>query len=231
MKIIILAAGRGMRLGKIVPKPLVSVNGRKTILDFQLEQLTKISSLSDIIIVVGYKYGQFIRKFPDLTYVYNNKYAKTNTAKSLLCAMEKIENEDVMWLNGDVFFDDSKIIELLLKCNNSCSLVNNEKCGKEEVKYCLDGKGYVKRISKQVNRSEGEVLGINLIKKKDVELFNRELAKVKDDDYFEKALENLILKNELKLKPIYVKDFFCKEVDFLTDLKKVKEYIKSKNVK
>jgi len=76
--------------------------------------------------------------------------------------------------------------------------------------------------------AKGEALGINLIKAKDLGLFKQELEKVDKKDYFEKALENLTLRDGLKLKPVNVGEFFCHEIDFPEDLEKVKKYV-SKN--
>ena len=53
----------------------------------------------DIMIVVGYKKKIIMKKFPNCLFVCNDLYDKTNTSKSLLCAMEKIQNEDVLWRN------------------------------------------------------------------------------------------------------------------------------------
>ena len=41
MKAIILAAGMGMRLESLVPKPLIALNDEKTIMDYQIEKLIK----------------------------------------------------------------------------------------------------------------------------------------------------------------------------------------------
>ncbi|MBW2978210.1 phosphocholine cytidylyltransferase family protein [Candidatus Woesearchaeota archaeon] len=227
MKAVILAAGMGTRLFSLMPKPLISLKNEKTILGFQVERLSEIIGLHNIIIVVGYKHHIIMEKFPKLTYIYNHEYTQTNTSKSLLYALNKIQDEDVLWINGDVYFD-KEILKLLLNCEDSCCLVDNKKCGEEEIKYNLNEDGYIKELSKKVKEVKGEALGINIIRKKELELFKKELEKVEKKDYFEKALENLALTNKLKLKPVNVDSLFCQEIDFPEDLKKVKEYI-SKN--
>jgi len=104
-------------------------------------------------------------------------------------------------------------------------LVNKNNCGPEEIKYSLDDSGNIKNLSKEVNLSKGESLGINLIKKNNLDVFRRELEKVNDSDYFEKALEKLISDNKLILKPVFVGNLFCKEIDFPEDLEEVKNYL------
>ncbi len=228
MKAVILAAGMGTRLGTLVPKPLSSLIDEKTILDFQIERLSKVLDIDNIIIVVGYKKEIIMEKSPQLMFVYNNAYAQTNTAKSLLIALKKI-SEDVIWLNGDVFFDE-KVLDLLLNTESSCSLVDQKKCGEEEVKYNLNNKGFVHNISKMVQNAKGECLGINLIRKKDLSLFRDELERVDNKDYFEKALESLTVSNRLALQPVDVGPFYCNEIDYEEDLQDVKNYILKHNV-
>ena len=56
MKVIILAAGRGKRLGhytKEIPKPLIDING-KSIIERQIE-LFKKNGITEIFVVRGYK--------------------------------------------------------------------------------------------------------------------------------------------------------------------------------
>lgn len=212
----------GVRSGYSIPKPLIILKNKRTILDFQLERLSRKIGLHNILVVVGYKKELIMEKFPELIYVYNRNYAKSNTSKSLLLALKKIE-DDVIWMNGDVYFDEA-ILDLLNSSKYSCCLVEQKKCVSEEVKYIVKG-GFISRLSKSLSQSEGESLGVNLIRKKDLHVFREELGKVNSKDYFEKALENLVLENKLKLKPIKVGSFFCKEMDFESDIKSVKKYL------
>jgi choline kinase len=229
MKIVILAAGMGTRLGTLIPKPLTSLKNEETILDFQIKNLLNYVSINDILIVVGYKKEIIMEKYPELTFIYNEAYTKTNTSKSLLRALKKVDNCDVLWLNGDVYFNQ-KLISKLIQTKHSCILVDNKKCGDEEVKYKINSKGNISELSKCVKDADGEALGINLIKSNDLPLFIKHLEKVNDDDYFEKGLENMIIKDKALIKPVSVENLFCQEVDFPEDLEETKKYInKQKN--
>jgi choline kinase len=229
MEAVILAAGMGTRLGSLIPKPLTSIHNEQTILDQQVEKLLDRKEIHNIYMVVGYKKEIIMELFPDLLFVYNSAYARTNTAKSLLLALNKIE-DDVIWLNGDVYFD-AQILDLMLHSPESACLVNVSKCNAEEVKYDLTPDGYIRHISKTVASPRGEALGINLVNKKDLGLFRSELARVRDGEYFEKALENLTLNKKLNLRPIDVGNHFCREVDFDEDLLAVQKYHRGKKPK
>ena len=229
MEAVILAAGMGTRLGSLIPKPLTSIQNEKTIMDLQIEKLSLKKEIHNIFLVVGYKKEIIMEKFPDSLFVYNSAYARTNTAKSLLTALTKI-NDNVLWMNGDVYFDE-EILDLMLESSESACLVNKSECNSEEIKYNLTPEGYIKNISKSVEPSQGEALGINLIRKKDLGIFRSELKKVADTDYFEKALENLTVTGQIKLKPIDVGSLFCREIDFEQDLLAVQKYHLAKNVR
>jgi len=226
MKVVILAAGMGTRLGTLIPKPLTPLINEKNILYFQIEKLKKYFSIHDIFIVVGYKKELIMESFPNLVFIYNHDYTQNNTGKSLLYALEKLD-DDVLWVNGDVYFD-SGVIDLMLKSNYSCCLVDTKKCGEEEIKYTLNKEGNIISLSKTIKNGIGEALGINLIKKRDLELFREELRKIGKNEYYEKALENLARENKIILKPINKGSYFCQEIDFPEDLERVKNYIKSK---
>lgn len=227
MKAIILAAGMGTRLGTLIPKPLTPLKDEKTILDYQIEKLSKKIGKDNIILIIGYKKEIIMEHHHDLIFVYNAEYAHTNTAKSLLKAAKKV-NEDFIWVNGDVFFDE-EVIDLLINSEHSACLVDNKKCSDEEIRYTLNEIGGIHELSKQVKGiCGGEAVGINLVKKKDIKLFIEELEKVAAKDYFEKALENLTLSKKLHLKPIHIKEFYVKEIDFPEDLAEVRKYLDSK---
>ncbi len=223
MNAIILGAGFGTRLSAVFPKPLLPLVGEKTILDFQIEKISKYIPIEKIIVVVGYKKELLMERFPDLTYVYNENYARTNTGKSLLKAV-KIVEDDLLWLNGDVYFDD-EVIPLILKRGKSSILVDHKKCGEEEVKYCLSKDGFITEISKSVKTPLGESLGVNFIEKKHLQKFRDSLSEIDDNDYFEKAVELMIKNNDVKFLPTDIGNCYCSEIDFPEDLEKVKQYI------
>ncbi|MDX2415074.1 MAG: NTP transferase domain-containing protein, partial [Bacteroidales bacterium] len=55
MKIVLLAAGIGSRLGNPYPKPLTRLNSGKQIMQQQVDNLVQYFDKNDIIVVVGFK--------------------------------------------------------------------------------------------------------------------------------------------------------------------------------
>lgn len=219
MKIIILAAGIGSRLGNPFPKPLTPLKNGKSIMKMQVQNLTTKFNVDDINVVVGFKKDLIMERFPELTYVYNPFFDRTNTSKSLLQALKKHKDKSVLWLNGDVVFD-AKILEILepyINEDKSFVAVNTSKVAEEEVKYTLKN-GFINELSKTVKNGLGEAVGINFISSKDIETFISRLEEVDDNDYFERGLELAIEKDNINVNAVDISAFNCMEIDFVEDL-------------
>ncbi len=218
MKSVILGAGFGSRLGKPMPKPLTILSSGEMIMERQVEALIKHMDIHDIIVIVGFKKDMIMEEFPELTYVFNNIFDRTNTARSLVRGLRKIDGEDVIWLNGDVVFDP-EVIERMYKFDGSCMAVNTASVAEEEVKYNVNSDGSIREVSKIVSNPLGEAVGINKITASDLSLFIEMLEKCDANDYFEKGIEFAIEKG-LSIYPVDISDLLCIEVDFEEDLDK-----------
>ena len=219
MKIIILAAGIGSRLGNPFPKPLTPLKNGKSIMQRQMDSITTYFDINDITTVVGFKKNLIMEQFPEVNYVYNPFFDTTNTSKSLLRALKKHRGNSILWFNGDVVFDPQLMSLLQNEMNNNQSFVsvNTQSVSDEEVKYTLKD-GFVESLSKEVKNGLGEAVGINFIAAKDLDVFINQLENCDDNDYFEKGLEMAIAINQLQLKVVDISAYNCIEVDFKEDL-------------
>ncbi len=219
MKIIILAAGIGSRLGNPFPKPLTPLKNGKSIMQRQMDSITTYFDINDITTVVGFKKNLIMEQFPEVNYVYNPFFDTTNTSKSLLRALKKHRGNSILWFNGDVVFDPQLVSLLQNEINNNQSFVsvNTQSVSDEEVKYTLKD-GFVESLSKEVKNGLGEAVGINFIAAKDLDVFINQLENCDENDYFEKGLEMAIAINQLKLKVVDISAYNCIEVDFKEDL-------------
>lgn len=227
MKAIILVAGIGKRLGKSLPKCLTELPGGETILDRQLRMLKSL--VDEVIAVVGFKKEIIMEVHPDILYVYNPNFTKTNTAKSLLTALDIIKEDDLLWLNGDVVFKEGTLEKIINVAGNVVA-VEYKECGNEEIKFILDKDKNIFRISKNVDKDEalGEAVGINKLTREGFNIFREALRKCSDNDYFEKAIE-LSYEEGLKFKAIDIGNENCVEVDFIEDLDNAWKIINNSN--
>ena len=223
LKIIILAAGIGSRLGNHYPKALTRLSNDKTMMQCQIESLLNYVTINDIHVVVGYKKNLIMDEFPNLIFLYNNDYDNTNTSKSLLLGLQKVCENDVLWLNGDVVFETT-ILQDIINFEKSCMAVNTANVGEEEIKYTLNESGTIAEVSKTVVDSLGEAIGIYKIIAKDIQLLINELKSCDNNDYFEKGIEGAI-KRGLDIYPVNISNKFCMEIDFEEDLHVVNQFL------
>ena len=116
MKVIIIAAGTGARLGKEVsklPKALLEVNGQ-TILSRQISILKKIG-IEEVVVITG----PYAEKFPsiDVNYVNDAKHNEHDILGSLLVAKDYIQGNIVITYS-DILFDENVLRQIIQqKCD------------------------------------------------------------------------------------------------------------------
>ncbi|HET9656277.1 MAG TPA: NTP transferase domain-containing protein [Kineosporiaceae bacterium] len=223
VQVTILAAGMGTRLGMPFPKPLTPLADGRSIMGRQLDNLYEgFGGRAQVTVVVGFRPDLVMAAFPDVRYVFNERFERTNTAKSLLKALKAgSSGGGVLWLNGDVVFDVQLLdrVGAMIADDVSFVCVNTAAVGEEEVKYRVDGDGFVTVLSKAVTDGLGEAVGINYIASSDRAMLIEHLENCTDEDYFERGIESAI-KAGLKVRPVDISEFFAVEVDFTDDLER-----------
>lgn len=206
---IILAAGVGSRIRPLTdhcPKSLLVVDG-KTILERMIINIRECG-IEHIVVVLGYLEDQirnFISaSFPSLKpkYIVNERYAKTNTAYSLMLAADAVKGQGFVKFDADVVFD-KKILQNLIDCDyGNCLCVDtNIQLDAEEVKVAINKNNQITRASKTLNPRDaiGESIGIEKISQEtSLNLFEELVVMMKDpinhQEYYEMAYERLIEK-------------------------------------
>ena len=228
-QIVILAAGMGTRLARPLPKPLTELSDGRSIMKQQIDNMKfAFGETFRLMIVVGFKLEAIIERFPEATFVYNELYDQTNTSKSLLKALRASGDGGALWLNGDVVFDPEVLNRVIpeITADHSFVVVNTAKVSDEEVKYTLDGQGFINQLSKTVVGGLGEAVGINFVSSADKDALIKRLEEVGDQDYFERGIELGIEQDSLRFKAIDISDLYAIEVDFDEDLQRANELFK-----
>lgn len=228
LQIVILAAGMGSRLGRSLPKPLTELNDGRSIMQQQHDNIrAAFGQEARITTVVGYRAETIVDAFPDVHYVYNDRYDQTNTSKSLLRALKATGKGGVLWMNGDVVFDPRVLGRAipLIQQDRSFVTVNTAKVSDEEVKYTVNAAGHIHELSKTVADGIGEAVGINFISAADKRALIAQLSRVDDQDYFERGIELAIGENGLIVSPLDISDLYAVEVDFAEDLDRANLFV------
>jgi choline kinase len=227
MRIVILAAGVGSRLGNPAPKPLTELADGRSIMGRQIENLARYFEPAAVSVVVGYKKDMIMEAFPDVSFIYNQNFGETNTSKSLLKALRQTGSDPVLWFNGDVVFEPDLLGRLLaqIAAGRSFVSVNTAQVGDEEVKYLLGPDGQISELSKTVVDGLGEAVGINFVSSADKPFLVARLADCDDQDYFERGIEMAIEKDGRRFSVVDVSESLCIEVDFAEDLDRANQAI------
>lgn len=132
MQAIMLAAGKGSRLGKYTKnntKCMLDVHG-ETLLERAIDALLE-AGIKDFILVLGYKKDnvkKFIKekeldKKINITYVDNDVYDTTNNIYSLYLAKDYLIQDDTILLESDLIYDKSIIKKLVNSKYDSAALI------------------------------------------------------------------------------------------------------------
>lgn len=223
LQAVILAAGMGTRLGRSLPKPLTPLRDGRPIMRQQIDNLRqRLGEDLPITAVVGYRAEVVMAASPDLSYVYNPHFDRTNTAVSLRRALQQSRAGGVLWLNGDVVFHPDVLTRVRpwLDAGTSFVCVNTEAVAEEEVKYTVDAEGFIDGLSKTVRGGLGEAVGINYVADRDKALLIRHLAACDPNDYFERGIETAIRDDGLRVHPVDIGADAAVEVDVEEDLRR-----------
>ena len=231
MQAVILVAGVGSRLGRLVndkPKCLLDVGGI-TILDYQINQLINTINIkpSKIFVVGGYKF-ETLKYLEDkkINLIYNPKYQEYNNIYSFYLINEYVK-EDFILLNGDTLFHPDILKNLGNIGKGTYFVVDNSKrLGEEEMKVLIK-EGRILRFGKDIplEYANGEYIGIAKFDIKDAWIiFNKikELIKQGITDIWYEIGINYVL-NKIIAKPIYTNGLPWIEVDTPEDYKVAKQ--------
>lgn len=153
MKVVILSAGIGSRLGDLtqsIPKSFLKIND-KSIIETQLYYLNE-QGLDDITVVVGYKAEKIKEKFRGvLKYIYNPIYKETNSSYSLWLARKEVLNG---WLhiNCDLIFHPQILKDFLNHpSQNALAVDTNVEPDDDGERVKVDKNGRIMLIQKRMD--------------------------------------------------------------------------------
>ncbi len=118
-QILILAAGKGARMGSDIPKVLISLNQKPIILHL-LHELEKINQLAKPIVVVGFRY-QDVKTILGDGYTYALQERQLGTGHAVMAAKGQIKAENILVLYGDMPFIKAESLKKLMHLHHDQS--------------------------------------------------------------------------------------------------------------
>lgn len=228
---IILAAGKGNRLGENLPKALVEVAGRP-LLQYQLNFLQAIGA-KEIIVVTGFQ-GEDVAKLgerllPAVRIVTNSEFQKKGNLPSLLAAFE-VTDASVLVMNVDHLYLVAKRAavptffgnEILVFCDFK------EKLDPDERGVLLGENGFIKKIDKHLERWDCGCVGLTYIPENKRAAYLRAIPatvdKLGDATGYENVLQTLADMGE-KVAVADVSGICPIEIDYPEELVRAREVV------
>ena len=121
MKALILNSGLGSRMGVLTsehPKCMTEIAGQETILSRQLRMLSE-RGIAEIIMTTGFfdsvlvNYCHSLELPLHFTFINNPLYSETNYIYSIYCARDFLKDDDLLFMHGDLVFEDSVLDEVI----------------------------------------------------------------------------------------------------------------------
>jgi choline kinase len=225
MQAIIMAAGKGSRLGNLtenMPKSFLEIKGIKMI-EYNISMLHAFG-IRDIIIVTGYHsemFEELVEKIDGIRCVFNPFYEMVNVLGSFYMAKDFL-HDDFVYLHADTLCAP-EIFEAMLREEGDIILpVDYGPCDEEAMKVKVKD-GRVIEINKTMEcvASEGEFIGIAKINKSVIGELDKAVVELMKEkafmSYFEGAVQKVIDEQFFRVKSIPTQEFFWSEVDFIQD--------------
>ena len=232
MRAVILAAGKGSRLGNLtddIPKSMLKLNDNHTLLSYNIMQLSE-ADIESIILVSGYQSQKIEEYAQELAKIYgipieivlNPFWDNCNVLGSFYMSLEVIK-DDFIFLHADTLSSKEVIDGLIASASDACLAVDLKPCGEEEMKVWLkDNK--VKRITKcDIGyEADGEFVGIAKFSRRMIAYFREESRAIFKlgflDSYMEQVLDNGLMGDSLLVDYFDASAYSTIEVDFIEDL-------------
>ena len=146
MKVVMLAAGIGARLGFAATKQPAKILlrfGGKSLLHYHIEILQR-QGVDELVLGVGYHHQDIDQEIADLgaqdfvRTVYNQNYDEGNIVTLWTLRDELDCGEPVLLMDADVLYDDDLIMRLINSHHQNCFLLDRDfEAGDEPVKLCI----------------------------------------------------------------------------------------------
>jgi len=229
-EVVILAAGRGSRLGRPFPKALVPLIGGGTILDRQRNAiLAGFGPRPVISAVVGFGADLIGRAAPDVRLVHNERWPHTDTAHSLHLGLRAAAQPGVLWLHGDLVFDPAMLTAMTpcLDAGESCLCVGAPTERPTAVGCTVDPEGHIHRLANRRPDDLGEAIGIGYVAPADRARLIAALSDCAASDRAEHALA-VAVGAGMRLRPVDVTGLSAIDVDVEADLRRAEAALRGR---
>ncbi|MFB9276285.1 NTP transferase domain-containing protein [Cohnella cellulosilytica] len=232
MKAILLAAGRGTRISRMiedVPKSTLPIAGVPLI---RRTAQMLLDSGFELVVCVGYQSSKIYQALEGLPvkYYFNPFYDVTNSIASLWFARDELQ-EDSIVLNADVYFSKD-ILDLVLDDKREVSIaIDKTRTEVGDYFFLTTDNGCIEKYGKELPLSSRscEYVGLAKIKASFMGKFNERLESLVGNHQHSLWWENVLYSfADTKEQNIYTVDVggrFWAEIDYFDDYERILKHI------
>jgi len=233
MRAILLAAGRGRRLGSAEPKCLIDIEG-KTLLARHLTNMAQ-AGITALTVVVGFEQSRILAELVRLSphpfpvEILDNPRFVHGSIVSLQVAGDRLL-DGAVWMDADVLYPAALLRRLVTSSHGNCVLLDgrSEESG-EEMMVAIRG-GRAVKIARRVGPEwdfAGESVGFTKVGPEGGRVMKRlldeEVAAGRLDQEYEAAMDRAFA--EVPFGHERVDDFAWTEIDFEEDVVKARKLV------
>jgi len=226
MKVVILAAGLGKRMGeftKVIPKPLIKINNRP-FLYYLLENIKNLGR--DTGVIVGYKKEEIIKfcRKHGIKVSFIEQKGQNGTGHAVKYAKGFVGDENFIVVMGDNYYSEEDLKKVCKDDNINYIAVIRSKCP-ERYGVVVERNGFLKKIVEKPKCFVNNIVNTGLYKFTP-EIF-KALEKIKLSERGEYELTDAIklLAKENKVKVVEIKDWL--DLGCPDDVSKIEDFFKS----
>lgn len=177
VRAVVLAAGRGIRMGGHTAKTLTPVRGNEALLYYLLKGFER-AGIDDVLVVTGYKAGDvesYVREHwtGEAQFVFNARYASWGNFHSLRMGLDQSPGFDVLAVNSDIVVRPEVFERATAKAGDLVLAVERRQhLDPEDMRVRLRD-DHVLAIGKELPRAHGhgEFIGVSVIRDRAARLY------------------------------------------------------------
>ena len=227
MKALILNSGLGHRMGVLTsehPKCMTEIAINETILSRQLKIIASYG-ITEVVMTTGYfdeilvNYCNSLNLPLHYTFVNNPLYNSTNYIYSIYCAKEYLRDEDIVFMHGDLVFENS-VFEAVLNNKESCMTVSSTLPLPEKDFKAVIHDGKIDKVGIEFFTDALSAQPLYKLNKNEWNIWLDKICEYCENDtrkcYAENAFNDV--SDKCLIYPVDVKNALCAEIDTPEDL-------------